>query len=69
MTTERSDRERLAIRVLRSDVRLRCTNGELVQGLSTEVRPATDLLLLDSEQMTGTTKLGLKSPGLSATLP
>jgi hypothetical protein len=34
-------------------------------GLSTEVRPTTDLHLRDSERMTGNTKVGLKSPGLS----
>jgi hypothetical protein len=67
MTTERSVPERLAIRVLRSaDCALRSTDGELVRGLSTEVRPTTDLHLLDSEQMTGNTKVGLKSSGLSA---
>jgi hypothetical protein len=68
MTTERSVRERFAIRVLRSaDCALRSTDGELVRGLSTEVRPTTDLHLLDSERMTGNTKVGLKSPGLPAT--
>jgi hypothetical protein len=50
MTTERSVRERFAIRVPRSaDCALRSTDGELVRGLSTEVRPTTDLHLLDSE--------------------
>jgi hypothetical protein len=48
------------------DCALRFTNGELVRGLSSEVRPITDLHLLDSEQMTGNTKVGLESPGLSA---
>jgi hypothetical protein len=37
-----------------------------VRDLSSEVRPTTDLHLLDSERMTGNTKVGLKSPGLSA---
>jgi hypothetical protein len=41
------------------------TDGELVRALSTEVRPTTDLLLLDSERVTGNTKVGPKSPGLS----
>jgi hypothetical protein len=57
MTTEGSVRERFAIRVLRSaDCALRSTDGELVSGLSTEVRPTADL---DSERMTGNTKVGL----------
>jgi hypothetical protein len=51
MTTERSVRERLAIRVLRSaECALRSTDGELVRGLSTEVRPTADLHVLDSEK-------------------
>ena len=59
MTTERSVRERFAIRVLRSaDRALRSTDGELVRGLSTEVRPNTDLHALDSERTTGNTKVG-----------
>ena len=63
MTTERSVRERFAIRVPRSaDCALRPTDGELVRGLSPEVRPTTDLHLLDSERMTGNTKVGLNSP-------
>jgi hypothetical protein len=42
MTTERSARERLAIRVLQSaDCALWCADGEHVRGLSTEVRPTT----------------------------
>jgi hypothetical protein len=69
MTTERSDRERLAIRVQWSARELWCTDGELVRGLSTEVRPTTDLLLLESERMTGNTKVGLKSPAQSASKP
>ena len=54
---------RFTIRVLRcGDCALRSTNGELVKGLSSEVRPTTDLRLLDSEPRTGNTKIGLKSP-------
>ena len=33
-------------------VRLWCTNGEPVRGLSTQVRPPTDLYLRDSERVT-----------------
>jgi hypothetical protein len=68
MTTERSARERLAIRVLWSACALWCTDGEPVRGLSTEVRPTTDLLLLESERMTGNAKVDLKSPGSSIRL-
>jgi hypothetical protein len=58
MTTERSVQERFAIRILPSaDCALRSTDGEFVRGLSPEVRPTTDLHLLDSERMTGNTKL------------
>jgi hypothetical protein len=49
-----------------TDCALRSTDGEFVRGLSTEVRPTTDLHLLDSERMTGNTKVSLKSPSLSA---
>ena len=57
MTTERSVQERFAIRVLRSADCGLPTDGELVRGLSPEVRPTTDLHLLDSVQMTGDTKV------------
>jgi hypothetical protein len=69
MTTKPSARELLAVRVPRSaDCALWCTDGELVRVLSTEVRPTSDLHLLDSERMTDNTKVGMKSPGLSLAL-
>jgi len=60
MRTEGSARERLAICVTAvCDVRLWRTNGELPRGLTTEVRPATDLHLRDSERMTSHPEVGL----------
>jgi hypothetical protein len=56
--TDCSVGERFAIRVLRSaDCALRSTDGEPVRGLSPEIRPATDLQLLDSERMTLTNQI------------
>ena len=67
MTTERSVRERFAIRVLRSAGCAAVVHEWRARaGLSTEVRLATDLHLRHSERMAGNTKVGLKSPGLSA---